>query len=219
MMCWNFWLLDGNVCNSSWQHWHTGALDENASNILYSEFFYMICFIMYVRFVCLAAFSSSCCGVTRVGAMEKILTYFETATPSAIFHYCSVCVLFTVKQCSSTTFDIWDSSKNQYKVTANQNFGSHINELYPGKEKVIEVWPRIKCFANIPNQPSPFAALQVLEKVIISRFDPHGKDKLSISLVPTETLKDFWLPITAFDVSVNAKNGCRGGKNTLCFNT
>ena len=108
---------------------------------------------MYVRFVCLAAFSSSCCGVTRVGAMEKILTYFETATPSAIFHYCSVCVLFTVKQCSSTTFDIWDSSKNQYKVTANQNFGSHINELYPGKEKVIEVWPRIKCFANIPNQP------------------------------------------------------------------
>ncbi len=167
---------------------------------------------MFILCVALSS-SSGCCGVTRIGAMEKILTYFETATPSAIFHYYSVCVLFTVKRSSSTSLGF---QKKQYKVIANQNFGSHINELYPTGDQVLEAWPQTKCIANIPNQPlSTFVTLQVLEKVIIARFDPYGKDKLTISLVPTETLKDFWLPITAFDISANAKNGCRGGKNTL----
>ena len=57
---------------------------------------------MFILCVALSS-SSGCCGVTRIGAMEKILTYFETATPSAIFHYYSVCVLFTVTRSSSTS--------------------------------------------------------------------------------------------------------------------
>ena len=96
---------------------------------------------MYVR--------SSYCGVTRIGAMEKILTYFETATPSAIFHYCSVYVLFTVKQCSSTTFGI--QSKINTRSLPIRTLAPTSMNFIPAKRR----WSRCDLRPNVCKHPQP----------------------------------------------------------------
>lgn len=51
---------------------------------------------------------------------------------------------------------------------------------------------------------------------------PHGKHHLT--LVPLESMDEFYLPLTAFDFSPSAKNGCAGFSNVqndfqICLNT
>ena len=51
--------------------------------------------------------------------------------------------------------------------------------------------------------------LQVLSRLILDRcadIDP----KPTLTLVPQNSLAEFWLPLTAFYLGPDAKNGCLG---------
>ena len=51
--------------------------------------------------------------------------------------------------------------------------------------------------------------LQVLTRLIIDRFSDIDP-KPTLTLVPQNSLAEFWLPLTAFYVGQDAKNGCQG---------
>ena len=51
---------------------------------------------------------------------------------------------------------------------------------------------------------------QALKFYVLDRFDPEGRGKPTLALVPQSHLKEFWLPLSAFDISKDAKNGCQG---------
>ena len=48
--------------------------------------------------------------------------------------------------------------------------------------------------------------IKVINRLVIDRY-PH-EDKPTLTLVPQGNLQEFWLPLTMFDLSVTAKNGC-----------
>lgn len=48
--------------------------------------------------------------------------------------------------------------------------------------------------------------MQVINNLVIDRFKTD--DRPSLTLVPQGNLQEFWLPLTVFDLSINAKNGC-----------
>lgn len=50
-------------------------------------------------------------------------------------------------------------------------------------------------------------SVQVIDALVTNRF--RGViDKPILSVVPRETMKEFWLPLTAFNIGRSAKNGC-----------
>ena len=51
--------------------------------------------------------------------------------------------------------------------------------------------------------------LQVLQRLTIDRFE-NIDPKPTLTLVPQNSLAEFWLPLTAFCVGQDAKNGCLG---------
>lgn len=48
--------------------------------------------------------------------------------------------------------------------------------------------------------------IKVINRLVIDRY-PH-EDKPTLTLVPQGNLQEFWLPLTMFDLSITAKNGC-----------
>lgn len=48
---------------------------------------------------------------------------------------------------------------------------------------------------------------QVINLLVLNRVPDDGKPTLS--MVPQGDLMEFWLPLTAFDISSSAKNGCQ----------
>lgn len=53
---------------------------------------------------------------------------------------------------------------------------------------------------------SVYCCVQVINNLVIDRF--MVEDKPTLTLVPQGNLQEFWLPLTMFDLSLNAKNGC-----------
>jgi len=44
--------------------------------------------------------------------------------------------------------------------------------------------------------------------LIVDRFDPESKLRPTLSLLPQDSLAEFWLPLNYFDISRDGKNGC-----------
>lgn len=59
------------------------------------------------------------------------------------------------------------------------------------------------------------ASRQVLTAVVGS--SPITEQRPTLNLIPNHTLKEFWLPLIAFDVSARSKSGCGGFKSFTIF--
>lgn len=88
------------------------------------------------------------------------------------------------------------------QVVAEDNLGHWINQRYLDPNKLHEAWEISLLDVMVPEK-----SLQAINRLVNDRF---AADKPELSLAPTKSVCEFWLPLTAFDITKNAKNGCGG---------
>ena len=100
------------------------------------------------------------------------------------------------------------------KVIESQNLGEYTRKVFED----LDVFQRV-CNLEMPKSNSmrvlskglccswvsPSKAVKML---IVDRFDPFSNMRPTLSLVPQDSLTEFWLPLNYFDISQGAKNGC-----------
>lgn len=59
---------------------------------------------------------------------------------------------------------------------------------------------------------------QVLASLVENPLDGDSPPPTTLNLIPQTSLREFWLPLSAFDVSARSKSGCGDGE-TCCFYT
>ena len=65
----------------------------------------------------------------------------------------------------------------------------------------------------------PVPCLQLLTKVLYDHLGPDdSKGKSKLGMAPQSTMQEFFLPLEAFNLGADAKNGCRGWVNNHMLN-
>ena len=76
----------------------------------------------------------------------------------------------------------------------------------------------IYCASVLPQPKSSLCATtggQVVQKVVMD--SDSADSRLPLGTIPNCSMKEFWLPLTAFDVSARSKHGCRVVENVVCL--
>lgn len=91
------------------------------------------------------------------------------------------------------------------EVVAEKNLGEHVNNFFSDQAKFAEAregkqtlnWMYKGC------KVVPWYSRQAVQK-----FVPDSAKRSYLTLVPTGSLEEFWLPLRSFDISANSKHGC-----------
>lgn len=144
------------------------------------------------------------------GALAQIKTYFDTVTWDLL----SIEFLFSFSLVA-LDFQFINSINlplHEPKVVANKNLGVHVNEVFGGSTRLVEMgWYKVLQDCIICWFPETPKAMDRL-------LTPDASSKSLATMIPTNSLDDFYLPLSAFDLTAGAKNGCAGfrPKSKLC---
>lgn len=89
----------------------------------------------------------------------------------------------------------------------------HLANIYLGY-----IYIYIYCASVLPQPKSSLCATtggQVVQKLVMD--SDSADSRLPLGTIPNCSMKEFWLPLTAFDVSARSKHGCRVVENVVCL--
>lgn len=150
---------------------------------------------------------------TNTAVVDKLCAYLDTVS------CLSLCWNFVWTLCYSQMLSVllWVYKKNQ--VLAKKNLGDHINEVFSDRDKMKKVTGKFiamgfwffyvgkhTMISISKTWSTPLR--KVLQDNVMALDDPHGLTRHYLTSVPSTSMAEFWLPLSAFDYSAQAKNGC-----------
>ena len=110
-----------------------------------------------------------------------------------------------------------------FKVAQKENFGEFVNFTLgstPDKAPLFLVvpctFPFVSPSSHTVLQPAP--CLQLITRVLYDHLGPDdSKGKSKLGMVPQSTMQEFFLPLEAFNLGADTKNGCRVWVNNQMF--
>lgn len=135
------------------------------------------------------------------GALAQIKTYFDTVTWHLILSFLFV----FLGGFGLSVYQLHQLATPLTKVVASKNLGVHLNEVFGGSTRLVEVgWYKVLQVIQhwFPETP------EAMDRLLVG--PPTTCPKPMATMIPTDSLDDFYLPLSAFDLTAGAKNGCAG---------